>query len=162
MDKLLEFTSNHMLLVLALMISFFVVVFTELRRKAGGLVNIEAAEVVKLVNNDALVIDLRGTEAFSRGHIVSAKNIPSDELDTNLNQLQRFKSKPIVAVCEAGVTSTKAIDTLRAAGFESVYGLRGGMTGWSQAGLPVVTGKKNQKQRTTSTPTPVNAANSNG
>jgi rhodanese-related sulfurtransferase len=147
MDKLLEFTSNHMLLVLALMISFFVVVFTELRRKAGGLVNIEAAEVVKLVNNDALVIDLRGTEAFSRGHIVSAKNIPSDELDTKLNQLQRFKSKPIVAVCEAGVTSTKAIDTLRAAGFESVYGLRGGMTGWSQAGLPVVTGKKTKAKK---------------
>lgn len=147
MDKLLEFTSNHMLLVLALMISFFVVVFTELRRKASGLVNIEAAEVVKLVNNDALVIDLRGTEAFSRGHIVSAKNIPSDELDTKLNQLQRFKSKPIVAVCEAGVTSTKAIDTLRAAGFESVYGLRGGMTGWSQAGLPVVTGKKTKAKK---------------
>jgi rhodanese-related sulfurtransferase len=147
MDKLLEFTSNHMLLVLALMISFFVVVFTELRRKASGLVNIEAAEVVKLVNNDALVIDLRGTEAFSRGHIVSAKNIPSDELDTKLNQLQRFKSKPIVAVCEAGVTSTKAIDTLRAAGFESVYGLRGGMTGWSQAGLPVVTGKKTRAKK---------------
>ncbi len=147
MDKLLEFTSNHMLLVLALMISFFVVVFTELRRKASGLVNIEAAEVVKLVNNDALVIDLRSTEAFSRGHIVSAKNIPSDELDTKLNQLQRFKSKPIVAVCEAGVTSTKAIDTLRAAGFESVYGLKGGMAGWSQAGLPVVTGKKTKAKK---------------
>ncbi len=147
MDKLLEFTSNNMLLVLALMISFFVVVFTELRRKASGLVNIEAAEVVKLVNNDALVIDLRGTEAFSRGHIVSAKNIPSDELDTKLNQLQRFKSKPIVAVCEAGVTSTKAIDTLRAAGFESVYGLKGGMAGWSQAGLPVVTGKKTKAKK---------------
>lgn len=147
MDKLLEFTSNNMLLVLALMISFFVVVFTELRRKASGLVNIEAAEVVKLVNNDALVIDLRGTEAFSRGHIVSAKNIPSDELDTKLNQLQRFKSKPIVAVCEAGATSTKAIDTLRAAGFESVYGLKGGMAGWSQAGLPVVTGKKTKAKK---------------
>ena len=147
MDKLLEFTSNHMLLVLALMISFFVVVFTELRRKASGLVNIEAAEVVKLVNNDALVVDLRGTEAFSRGHIVSAKNIPSDELDTKLNQLQRFKSKPIVAVCEAGATSTKAIDTLRAAGFESVYGLKGGMAGWSQAGLPVVTGKKTKAKK---------------
>ena len=147
MDKLLEFTSNNMLLVLALMISFFVVVFTELRRKASGLVNIEAAEVVKLVNNDALVSDLRGTEAFSRGHIVSAKNIPSDELDTKLNQLQRFKSKPIVAVCEAGATSTKAIDTLRAAGFESVYGLKGGMAGWSQAGLPVVTGKKTKAKK---------------
>jgi hypothetical protein len=36
MDKILEFTSNNMWLVLALMISFFVLVFSELRRKASG------------------------------------------------------------------------------------------------------------------------------
>jgi rhodanese-related sulfurtransferase len=147
MDKLLEFTSDHTLLVLALMISFFVVIFTELRRKAGGLVNIEAGAVVKLINNDAIVFDLRSSEAFSRGHIVSAKNIPADELDGKLDQLQQFRSKPVVAVCEAGAASTKAVDKLRASGFESVYGLKGGMAAWSQAGLPVVTGKKTKVKK---------------
>lgn len=148
MDKLLEFTSNNTLLVLALMISFFVVIFTELRRKASGLVNIEAGDVVKLINNDAVVFDLRSSEAFSRGHIVSAKNIPADELDGKLSQLQKFRSKPVVAVCEAGVTSTKAVDKLRASGFENVYGLKGGMAAWGQAGLPVVTGKKTKVKKT--------------
>jgi rhodanese-related sulfurtransferase len=142
MDRLLEFTGNHTLLVLALMISFFLVVFTELRRKAGGLINIVAGEVVKLINNDAIVIDLRSADAFSRGHIVSARNIPSDELDSRLASLQQFKSTALVTVCDAGITSTKAVNTLRAAGFESVFGLKGGMNGWSEAGLPVVTGKK--------------------
>ena len=47
MDKIVEFTGNNMLLVLALMISFFIVVFSELRRKASGLVNVEAIEAVK-------------------------------------------------------------------------------------------------------------------
>ncbi len=148
MDKLLEFTSSHTLLVLALMISFFVVIFTELRRKAGGLVNVEAGEVVKLINGDAVVIDLRSAEAFSRGHIVSAKNIPSDELDGKLDQLQQFKSRPIVAVCEAGASSAKIVDKLRDSGFESVYGLKGGMAGWGTAGLPVVTGKKTKVKKT--------------
>jgi len=147
MDKLLEFTSNHTLLVLALVISFFVVVFTELRRKASGLVNVEAIAAVKLINNDAVVIDLRSVDAFSRGHIVNARNIPSDELDANMNKLEAMRSKPIVAVCDAGVTSTKAVNTLRTAGFESVYGLKGGMAGWSQAGLPVVTGKKTKAKK---------------
>jgi rhodanese-related sulfurtransferase len=142
MDKVLEFTSSHTLLVLALVISFFVVVFTELRRKASGLVNIEAIEAVSLINNDAVVIDLRSVDAFSKGHIVNAKNIPSDELDAKMNSLESLKSKPIVAVCDAGITSTKAVNSLRQAGYDSVYGLKGGMTGWSQAGLPVVTGKK--------------------
>ncbi len=88
MDKVLEFTSSNTLLVLALMISFFAVVFTELRRKASGLVNIEAIEAVSLINNDAVVIDLRSVDAFSKGHIVNAKNIPSDELDAKMSGVE--------------------------------------------------------------------------
>jgi rhodanese-related sulfurtransferase len=147
MDKILEFTGNDTLLVAALVISFFVVVFTELRRKAGGLVNVEAGEAVKLINNDAVVIDLRSADAFSQGHIVNARNIPSDELDGKMANLEAIKSKPIIAVCDAGATSSKAVNTLRDAGFDSAYGLKGGMTGWSQAGLPVVTGKKTKAKK---------------
>lgn len=147
MDKVVEFTGNHTLLVLALMISFFIVVFSEIRRKASGLVNIDPVAAVQLINNDAVVIDLRSMEAFSKGHIVSAKNIPSEELDAKMSQLSALKSKPIVAVCDAGITSTKAVSTLRAAGFETVYGLKGGMSGWSQAGLPVVSGKKTKSKK---------------
>jgi rhodanese-related sulfurtransferase len=147
MDKILEFTGNHTLLVLALVISFFVVVFSELRRKAGGLINVEATEAVKLINNDAVVVDLRSVDAYAKGHIVSARSIPLDELDGRLSHLEDAKSKPIVAVCDNGITSTKAVNTLRTAGFESVYGLKGGMSGWSQAGLPVVTGKKTKAKK---------------
>ncbi len=147
MDKCVEFTGNNTLLVLALMISFFLVVFTELRRKASNLVSVEATEVVNLINNDAVVIDLRSADAFSKGHIVSARNIPSDELDGKMNSLESIKSKPIIAVCEAGITSTKAVNTLRVAGFERVYGLRGGMNSWSQDGRPVVTGKKTKTKK---------------
>jgi len=146
MDKFLEFTSNHVLLVSALMISFFLVVFTELRRKAGGLVNVEASDAVKLINNDAVVVDIRSADAFARGHIVNAKNIPADELDGKIEQLQKYKAKPIVAVCDSGVTTTRVVNTLRKAGFESVFGLKGGMLGWGQAGLPVVTGKKTRSK----------------
>jgi len=135
-----------MLLVSALMISFFVVVFTELRRKASGLVNIEAGDAVKLINNDAVVVDIRGPDAFAHGHIVNAKNIPADELDAKIEQLSKYKSTPIVAVCDVGITTTKTVAKLREAGFESVFGLKGGMSGWGQAGLPVVTGKKTRSK----------------
>jgi rhodanese-related sulfurtransferase len=147
MDKILEFTNDHTLLVLALVISFFVVVFSELRRKASGMINVEAIEAVKLINNDAVIIDLRSVDAFSKGHIVNARNIPSDELEAKMTNLETLKSKPIVAVCDAGMTSTKAVTSLRAAGFDSVYGLKGGMAGWNQAGLPVVTGKKTKAKK---------------
>lgn len=146
MDKFLEFTSNHLLLVSALMISFFLLIFSELRRKASGLVNVEASDAVKLINNDAIVLDIRSADAFARGHIVNAKNVPNDELDAKLDQLERYKSTPIVAVCDAGVTTTGVVNKLRGAGFESVFGLKGGMSGWGQAGLPVVTGKKTRSK----------------
>ena len=135
-----------MLLVSALMDSFFVLVFSELRRKDSGLVNVEAGDAVKLINNDAVVIDIRSADAFSRGHIVNARNIPRDELEAKLDQLQKYKTTPIVAVCDAGVTTTGIVNKLRAEGFESVFGLKGGMSGWGQAGLPVVSGKKTRSK----------------
>lgn len=146
MDRILEFAGNHTLLVTALMASFFLVIFTELRRKASGTINIDAVDAVKLMNNDAVVIDLRSADAFGRGHIVGARNIPSDELDAKVSSLEKHKSTPIVAVCDSGISSTRSVNALRQQGFESVYGLKGGMNGWSQAGLPVVTGKKTKSK----------------
>lgn len=144
MDRFLEFAGNNTLLVSALMVSFFLVIFTEMRRKASGTINIEAVDAVKLINNNAVVVDLRSSDAHARGHIVNARSIPSDELEAKVSTLD--KSKPVIAVCDSGVSSTRAVNNLRQKGFESVYGLKGGMNGWSQAGLPVVTGKKTKSK----------------
>ena len=146
MERIIEFTGEHALLVTFLLISFFVLVFSELRRKASGMVSVDPSAAVGLINNDGVVIDLRNAEAFARGHIVNAKNIPFDEFDARSDKLNRWKSKPILAVCEAGITSNKAVDALRKSGFESIYGLKGGMSAWGQAGLPVVTGKKTKSK----------------
>jgi rhodanese-related sulfurtransferase len=146
MDRILEFTSENTWLVLALLVSFFVLVFSELRRKAGGLVAVDPTEAVGLINNDAAVIDLRNAESFSRGHIVNARNIPFDEFEASRDQVDKYKSKPLLTVCDSGVRSNKTVSALRNSGFESVYGLKGGMTAWLQAGLPVVTGKKTKRK----------------
>ena len=147
MDKFLEFAGNHTLLVFALVTTFLLVIFTELRRKASGMLAVPPTDAVKLINNDAAVIDLRSMEAYSNGHIVNAKSVPMDELAGRMGKLDKLKKKPVIAVCESGITSTKAVKTLRNSGFESVYGLKGGMAAWGQAGLPVVTGKKTKSKK---------------
>jgi rhodanese-related sulfurtransferase len=147
MNQILEFTSNNMMLVVLLTISFFVLIFSELRRKASGMVAVEPTDAVALINNDGVVIDLRSNEAFARGHIVNAKNVPHDELEAQQGKLEQFKNNPIVAVCDAGMTSTRAVATLRNSGFESAYTLKGGMTAWTAAGMPVVTGKKTKSKK---------------
>ena len=146
MERILEFTSEHMLLVLFLMISFFLLIFTEMRRKATGMTSVDAGAAVAIMNNDGVVIDLRGAEAFKRGHIVNARNIPFDEFDVESNKLAQYKNRPVIAVCEAGITSNKAVSALRNSGFESIYGLKGGMSAWTQAGLPVVSSKKTKSK----------------
>jgi rhodanese-related sulfurtransferase len=39
------------------------------------------------------------------------------------------------------------VTALRESGFESAYGLKGGMAAWSQAGMPVVTAKKTKSKK---------------
>jgi rhodanese-related sulfurtransferase len=147
METYLEFASNHPILVTALLFSFFLLVFTELRRKAQGVTNIEPQDAVKLINADAVVLDLRSAEAFATGHIVNAKNIPSDELSANKDKIKKYKSRPVLAVCDTGMTSSRAVDTLRKEGLESVYGLKGGIAAWTQANLPLVTAKKAKNKK---------------
>ncbi len=146
MEQYLEFTSNHPILVSALLFSFFLLVFSELRRKSRGLTNVEPQAAVALINADAAVIDLRSAEAFSRGHIVNATNIPLDELAGSGDKLKKLGSKPILTVCDAGISSNRAVDTLKKSGFDSVYSLKGGITAWTQANLPLVTGKKTKSK----------------
>jgi rhodanese-related sulfurtransferase len=147
MDTYLEFASNHVFLVTALLASFLFLVFSELRRKAGGITNIEPQEAVGLINADAVVIDLRSADAFARGHIVNARNIPFDELEANKEKLAKMASKVILAVCDAGVSSSRAVASLRKSGIESVYGLKGGIAAWTQANLPLVTAKKTKGRK---------------
>lgn len=146
MDQYLEFTTNHPLLVGGLVLSFLLLIFSELRRKALGSVSVEPQEAVKLINADAVVIDLRSNEAFARGHIVNAKNIPSDELSENSEAILKYKSKAIVAVCDAGTTANQVVGKLRKSGLENVFGLRGGIAAWTEANLPLVTSKKSKKK----------------
>ena len=147
MDQLIEFTGNNTVLVALLLISFFVLVFSELRRKAQGVTTVDPQAAVQLINSDAVVIDLRGADAFARGHIVNAKNIPMDELDANAEKITKFGEKPILTVCDAGITSNRAVTSIRKLGLESVYGLKGGIAAWTQANLPLVTSKKTKGKK---------------
>jgi rhodanese-related sulfurtransferase len=146
MEQYLEFTANHPLLVSALMLSFFLLVFTEIRRQTRGATSLEPQDAVRLMNADAVVIDLRSPEAFAQGHIVNARNIPLDELE-NTATLEKLRSKPVIAVCEAGTSAGRAVEKLRKAGVEKAFGLKGGIAAWQQASLPLVTTKKAKKKK---------------
>jgi rhodanese-related sulfurtransferase len=140
MDRLIEFSGNHPIIVLGLMASFFLLVFTEIRRKRQGLTDLGPLDAVRLINNDAIVVDVRNPETYAKGHIVNARNIPADQLARE--RLSDAGEQPVLVVDDNGLGAGRAAAKLRGAGLENVYSLRGGLAAWQQESLPLVTGRK--------------------
>ena len=52
----------------------------EIRERVPGFAALSAMQAVRLMNQGALVLDLRAKEAFDAGHIGDARNVPAAEL----------------------------------------------------------------------------------
>jgi rhodanese-related sulfurtransferase len=142
MDRLFEFISNHLYLVLA----FAAVVVLLIRDLAEILLRkyrvITPLEAVMLINQeDAVVVDVRQPHEWAKGHIVDAKLIPLEELEKHLEALKVWQAKPVIVTCQSGTHSAAACKKLISAGFAKVYLLKNGMTAWEEANLPVVKSK---------------------
>ncbi len=97
-----------------------------------------ALQVTQLINRGkTTVLDVRSAEEFAAGHVRDAKNIPLADLNNRIGELEKAKSRTIVVVCQTGARADKAVRQLKAAGFEDVLSLDGGVTAWTAAGLPV-------------------------
>ena len=137
-----EFISDHLVLSFGLILSFLLLVFNELKIKQQNIANIDPFKAVNLMNAGANLIDIRSPEAFKTGHIVNAKNMTLDQLNGQKEKLKKIKNRPIIIICDTGNDSSKAVNTLRASGQENVYGISGGIAGWTEANMPLITKKK--------------------
>ena len=66
-----------------------------------------------------------------------AKHIPLRQLAGRLQELDKFKGKPVLVTCRSGQRSASAYRMLRKDGFETVYNQAGGIIAWERANLPV-------------------------
>lgn len=136
MEQLFVFIGNHPLLVGVFVVLLVLFIRNEMNR--GG-ANVSAQELVNMVNTqDAVVLDVRDKAEFEQGHIVDAINIPYTSLESRVDELEKYKEKPIVIACKMGQHSGAAGTLLRKAGFENVSRLKGGIAEWRGQSLPVV------------------------
>lgn len=104
-------------------------------RSSGA--NLSLLQAVQLINQGkGVVVDVRPADEFAKGHILSSKNLPLQELPKKITILDKFKSKHVILVCAAGNRSSKAASFFKNAGFNHVYSLQGGLTAWQAQGLP--------------------------
>jgi rhodanese-related sulfurtransferase len=140
--ELIAFASRHPYLSLGLAGLTVAIVFNEISGLFRGYKGLQPAGLTALVNRDnALVVDLRPSADFEKGHIPGAKNVQMSQFDPENKQLAAARALPVVLVCKAGQTSGDAAKRLRKAGFEHVYVLDGGIGAWQQAGLPLAKGR---------------------
>ena len=79
-----------------------------------------------------VLVDVRTPLEFADSHIEGAVNIPAPELRTRYSELH--PERPVYLVCSTGNRSSLAASILLRNGFEEVYNVAGGMTGYSAAG----------------------------
>ncbi len=95
-------------------------------------------EAVQLINRqDAVVIDVRDTGEYEAGHLANAKHVAEKQLTDRLQDLEKFKSRPMIVVCHSGMRSGTAVQVLRRSGFDQAVNMRGGIGAWQQAGMPL-------------------------
>lgn len=85
-----------------------------------------AVDYAELVNQGAIILDVRTKGEFNSGHIKGSVNISVDTLKNNLGKL-KDKNKPIITCCASGMRSASAKSILKSNGYTQVH--NGG--GWS-------------------------------
>jgi rhodanese-related sulfurtransferase len=80
-----------------------------------------------------LVIDLRSSASFSKGHITGAVNRKFEDLPAYFESgIKPFEYEKIVLVCDDGQISSYATALLRLKGYGNVFAMRWGMSSWNK------------------------------
>ena len=138
MSQLLEFASNHYLLVSAFFLLWAVFFVLESRRGGKAITPQFATNLVN--QKDAVIVDVRAADEFREGHIPGSVNIPQSQVTDRMGELEKYKEKPLILTCKMGNQAAHLGRQLRNKGFSELYRIQGGVTAWRNDNLPVSKG----------------------
>ncbi|MSP53311.1 MAG: rhodanese-like domain-containing protein [Gammaproteobacteria bacterium] len=137
MENILPFIIHHWLMVGILIVLLVALLYIETQGKVKGMSRVNPEKATQLINREnAVVIDIRDSSAFGKGHIAQAINIPASEIGTK--DLTKYREKPLILVCNTGTTVMTLGHKLKQQGLTNLYFLQGGITAWQTAHLPLV------------------------
>jgi len=137
MERLIQYVSAHPYLAGSVVLALVIVVTFESRMRNVAQASISSQDLIRLMNQGALVLDIRKPEEFALGHVNGAKQLPSNQILTAGDSYKRYKEKPVVVIDESGSLSAAAVRQLNTQGFTKAFSLRGGFAGWRAENLPV-------------------------
>lgn len=91
---------------------------------AGG--SPEAAKKAwPMIENGALLVDVRSKEEFSQGHLEGAININWDNIDALVQAIGMDTRRQVVFYCRTGNRASKSISKLQARGYTNIFNATG-------------------------------------
>ena len=139
MEEFTDFAIRNYHLFIALIVVLGLILWTEARRITRGYKEITPAEAVTLINQeDALVLDVREANEHGQGSIINSKHVALSALQQKADNLSQNKDRPILVFCKTGNRSSRACKILTGKHYTRVFGLKGGITAWTNDQLPVV------------------------
>jgi rhodanese-related sulfurtransferase len=145
MERLIEYVARHPLLAGGTLALILATLAYEVSRARSGGEAVGPMDAVRLMNQGALMLDVRTQAEFDSGHIRDARHLPQEQVAGSAETLKKYKEKVIVACCESGMRSGAAARVLRTQGFTKVVNLRGGLQAWRAENLPLVKGSDKGK-----------------
>jgi rhodanese-related sulfurtransferase len=133
---LVKFIIDNIMLFVLVLVSGGMLLWPGLQRRGAKVSILQATQLFN--QGKTLLLDVRDETEFAAGHMRDAKNIPLKQLPARIVELEKFKAKTVIVVCNSGVQSSKATTQLKNAGFNDVHGMEGGLTAWQAQGLPTV------------------------
>ena len=140
MDRLLEYATRHPFLVGGTVVLLLAAIAYEISKARSGGQAVGPADAVRLLNQGAVLVDVRTKAEFDGGHIIDARHVPQEEIAGAGESLKKFKDKVVITCCESGMRSGASARVLQAQGFTKVVNLRGGLQAWRADSLPLVKG----------------------
>ncbi|MFM8590647.1 MAG: rhodanese-like domain-containing protein [Limnohabitans sp.] len=131
----MDFLMQNWMLLLVALTSGLALLWPVIAKGGGGLTPTEA--VLWMNREKAMVIDVCEPGEFAAGHVTGARNVPLAQLETQLPQVVKNKSTPIILACQSGMRSGRAVALARKLGYEKVQNLTGGLRAWQDAQMPV-------------------------
>ena len=92
---------------------------------AGGGDPEAAKKAWPMIENGALLIDVRSTEEFAGGHLDGALHIEWDQTDALAAAIGDDKQRQVVLYCRSGNRVGKAIAVLETRGYTNIYNATG-------------------------------------
>jgi rhodanese-related sulfurtransferase len=137
MDRLLEYITHHPWYAGGLALAALLVIVYELRTRNENQSAVSPQDLVRLMNQGALVIDLRAGDAFASGHVAGARQMSGEQILKAADTLKKQKEKVLVVYDDSGSLGAAAVRQLTAQGFTKAFNLRGGISAWRAENLPL-------------------------